>query len=139
MSVTVRFVCLMAAACSLLALGLAATAGAARKPTVTIVAISGKVTTYKKAFAVTSCRSVGTKDVTLNAKDADDYALSINAKRLPGTIWIRGGDDEDALDIRGKVTSVTRKGSPGQRNVTVKGTFAPGGIPGAFTVTGDCP
>ena len=138
MSVTKRFVCAVPLACAMLALGLTATAGAARKPTVTVIAVSGNVTTYKKSFAVMSCRSVGTKDVTLHAEDADDYALSIDAKRLPGTIWIRGGDDDDAIDIKGKVTSVKRTGVPAKRKVTVKGKFAPGGIPGAFTVTGDC-
>lgn len=139
MSITRRSACFVAAAFAIFPFVLTATASAAAKPTVTIVSTVDNVVSYKKSFPVKSCSFRGTTGVTLAAEDDDGYALTVKATKLRGTLWIRGGDDDDAIDIRGKVASVARSGPPARRKVTVKGAFTSGDARGVFTITGDCP
>ncbi len=117
----------------------AMSAGAAREPTVTVTGRSDGVLTYRKSFGGVVCRVGGVHAVSLKATDGGEFELEVIAKKLPGTLVIAGGDGEDAVYFKGRVATVSFAGSRPTRRVTVKGRFAPGGITGVFTLTGDCP
>ena len=130
----------VALACAAGVLGFVVPASAAPRPAVLVRGTVDKVPSYQKSFAVSACKAVSAKGVTLSADDGDEFSLVIRAAALPGKLLISGGDGEDAFYITGKVTAVTVTGPKAKQKVLVKGAFAADSkVRGVFTVTGDCP
>jgi hypothetical protein len=82
-------------------------------------------------FTVTSCENQGEADLVLEAT-ADAFALSVDAPDGTGTIAYTGGNEGDAIDLSGAVSSVV-VGDAG--DFTVEGAWDSGEV---FTLTGSC-
>lgn len=85
------------------------------------------------SFALQSCENPDESTLGLVAENDASIVLTIDAANGSGTVTVRGGTEQDGLDLQGTITSIT-VGDTG--DVTVNGTFA--GSNEAFTVTGSC-